>query len=48
MNLNFTPLTGALDKAFWLAAAGVRSLADRRRLILAVGLAWPGWAPGRC
>jgi regulator of protease activity HflC (stomatin/prohibitin superfamily) len=45
MNLNLTPLTSALDKAFTLAAAGLRSLADRRRLIVAVGLAGLGaWA----
>ena len=39
MSFNLTPLTCALDKAFTLAAAGLRSLADRRRVLLALGLA---------
>ncbi len=45
MNLDLTPLTRALDKAFALAATGLRALADRRRIIVAVGLAGLGaWA----
>lgn len=45
MNLNLTPLTSALDKAFTLAAAGLRSLAHRHRMVAAVGLAGLGvWA----
>ncbi|HET7866100.1 MAG TPA: SPFH domain-containing protein [Burkholderiaceae bacterium] len=45
MNLNLTPLTDALGKAFTLAATGLRSLTDRRRVIVAAALAGLGaWA----